>query len=409
MRRASMDLRSEFGLFLTVLLSVLLLALFLSLPEGMGLAAPSTLIVPPIPAEFAEHQDDIPYCGTPPEGCNKIQVIVMIDQSGSISVNDPKRLRFSGAENLVKLLAYRYLEAGESQTVAPTIQLSVLHFGSSVLPYDPEWITIAPKSQEDWEAQFKDLKTKISPEGLRRGEATNFIRPFEAARNLLEQASPQDGQGCPRRLILLLTDGAPAAAQVFRGPILKAHMDRVTKIAGEGMSGKGNFIYVTAFNVIGDNYWAETRKYWEQITCPANADPPCSNDLPRAKRENTANDVAIRMQNIIATHLGYQYQSFSLRAEPVILPVSAYVQSLRLSYYAPDPTAKFTMVDPDGKTVEPDGENVIFDDQDPLVQVLSIKAPKPGNYEITSETGGTVTLLPTYSELTPKIEVSPSA
>jgi len=425
MRQIRIDPRSRFGL----LLSVLFLAISLSVTAGISLAAPSSLAVQRILADLPEQQENIPYCNTPSEDCNKIQVVVMIDQSGSMRTNDPApRLRFLGAENLVDLLAYRYLEAraaqsylqdlvaqgvleaGAAQIITPTIQLAVLHFGSDVL-YNSGWKTIDPKSYDD----FEGLKTIISPEEPKGGEATNFIRPFEEAKKLLDQASSQDDQGCPRRVILLLTDGAPAGAQKLRGAALKAHMDRVAAIAKDGMSGKGDFIYVTAFNVKDDNYWGETRPFWEKITCPDSADPPCSSDLPRSKRENTPGDVASRMEKIVATHLGYRHKSFPIQEDPVVFDVSAYLQSLRITYYAPTPKASptpdasFTMVDPDGNTVKPDGENIILTGQGTKIQVLVIKSPKPGRYQISSETGSTITLLPTYLQLTPKIETSPGA
>ena len=387
-------------------LSVLLLVLSLSIPAGISLAASTTPSVPHIPDALPEGQEDIPSCGgliVPLGGCNKIQVVVMIDQSFSMPRNDPQQLRFFGAENLADLLAHRYLEALTAQVPPPTIELAVLHFGTDApQQYNSGWVTIAPESEEIWSEQFEQLKTKISPEELkRRGlNATNFINPFGAARDLLAQANPQD-QGCPQRVILLLTDGAPAGARVLTGAALESHMDEVDSIAQEGMTGEGNFIYVTAFNVRGDDYWGESKPHWTRITGDS-----ATTDPPRSKQEDTPQDVASRMEKIVATHLGYQ--SFSVEAGLLVFP--AYLQSMRITYYAPNPAASFTLVDPDGNAVVPDGENIILTGEGTPIQALVIKFPKPGSYQLTTSVpGGIITLLPTFLQFTPMIETSPSA
>ncbi len=401
MRHYRTRLWNLFGL----LLAVVLMALYLVVPGGSGLAAP----VPPGGLDSppsASPEEEIPPCDRwiVPEGvCSAIQVVVMIDQSYSMPRNDPQRLRFYGAENLADLLAHRYLGALTTEIPAPAIELAVLHFGSEApAQYNSGWVTIAPDSEEAWASEFEELKAKISPETLKlRGlNATNFVHPFEAVSDLFAQAAPQDEAGCPQRLVLLLTDGAPAKANVLRGAELEAHMNEVAKIAQDGISGEGNFIYVTAFNVKGDEYWRDTQRYWQEITGDSESALP-----RRSRQENTPQDVASRMGEIIATHLGYQV--YDVQVGPLDFP--AFLQSMRVTYYAPKATASFKLVDPDGNTVVPDGEKVILTGKDTVIQALDIQYPQAGTYQVTTTApGGSITLLPTFLPLTPQIEISPA-
>jgi len=311
------------------------LALSPSASSGKSLANPYPYTVLQTPADLQEPQDDIPYCDdrlivppliTPPGGCNKLQVVMMIDQSFSMRSNDPEYFRFRGAKYFVDLLAYRYLEALAAHIPQPEVELAVLHFGTNVyVPkvtetsevYKDDWITFPPDSNGTWTKLFEQLNYNVDPQDPKPGslEATHFTEPFERAAALFHDSSPQM-QGCPQRVILLLTDGGPADAQVYSGKKLRDYMLKMKEtVDAFRMVGDGNYIYVTIFNTVKSYSW-EAQPHWVNIVTEDGVPP--LDGLPPVAEEFDIQGVTKRMKKIVSAHLGEI--SLPVEAWPVVFP-----------------------------------------------------------------------------------------
>jgi len=174
-----------------------------------------------------------------PTYCN-IQIVLMIDDSGSMRTNDPGGLRNQGAINLVKILADQYYSAAQALKEAnesfrlPDIRVAVIHFSRGV-KRNSGWIPIDPNNLDQWKS---DLNAEINwpPRGTKeytdfyaRKQYTSFSEAFGFARRLLLSSDVEGVAGdCTRRSILLFTDGTPEnEGGILSGTALKDEMDSV--------------------------------------------------------------------------------------------------------------------------------------------------------------------------------------
>ncbi len=385
--------RRIFRVLILALAIVLALGTF-SAPRASGLAAPL-------------QQEDLPACSAEVSldgetGCNDLQVILIIDDSRSMLTNDPNQARFVGVERLVDILAERYLSVVDAGLVQlPTFEVAAVHFGSNVPEeFVTTGVTIAPQTSAEWDQQKTQVYEQLIAPQLKENRfnlnGTNFVRPFARAALLAGDLPQPDETGCPNRVVLVLTDGAPAGATVFTGQQLEDHMDQVAAIVDDSFAAEGTAIYVSAINVIGNDYWAETAPYWTEITRDApDADPAFST------RVQNAEALASRINDIVATSVGLR--SIILESDTVDVP--AYLESLRITFFAPAETATLEVIDPQGNPVVPDGDRVILTGEGTVGQVLEIFDPLPGTYTLNpSLPGGSINLIFVYAQSPAQIE-----
>ena len=380
---------------------VLLLAcLALQSGAGTGLAAssgPAALRDEPLPQLPLVCSTNISL-----EYCN-IQVVLLIDDTGSMRANDPTRMRNQGAKNLVDILAQEYYQpaldaqALDPNVVLPDVRVAVIHFSHCVsdnlddkcgqdVKYNSGWLSIAQKDELytaiDW------LKTQ--PIFYRVKQFTHFPEPFQAAVNLFDLLGAAPDAGCARRFVLLLTDGTPEnAAGPIGEPGLGEEMGQVKQILTPFLSKPENHVYVTAFKIV-PQYWQATEPYWQDMAQSDNV-----------SLETSLDEVASRMEKIAAPNIGVQ--SYTLSPSPddpqlyeiVLLP---HLQSLRLTYYKLNPASTLSLTDPQGNPVVPDGNAVIRTGSDTSIEVWTLSDPPAGAYQIrTSIKGGIVTAIPLYA------------
>ena len=130
-----------------------------------------------------------PPSTTPTKFCD-IQIVLLIDDSGSMRTNDPQKdpaggLRNQGAKNLVDVLARQYylpavqLKADNPKVQLPDVRVAVIHFSANVKEYSG-WININPSSLDDWKKQQGELYKLIDwKNNYATMQYTHFIQPFQ--------------------------------------------------------------------------------------------------------------------------------------------------------------------------------------------------------------------------------------
>ncbi|HSF80641.1 MAG TPA: hypothetical protein VLA49_05385 [Anaerolineales bacterium] len=344
--------------------------------------------------------------------CQDIQVLFIIDDSGSMRTNDPIQARFAGVENTVDILGEVYLQALEAQSRSlPKIFVSAIHFAGDV-DLRTGWVPIDPADRQAWESGGADGRAAINqilvPDTIRNLRltslrTTNFTDPFNQAVELFKTAPPTEA-GCSNRIVLVLTDGAP---DLGRGPLtgdqLENHFEDVKASAAELKELFGSLIYVSGLNDetrLAD-YWSNSEAHWQEI-----APDSTSGDLLGAvKIEDTVDEsgqpvgkLAVlrdRIQAIIE-------QSIGLQGESVVGTemVPPYLEFLRISYFAPNANATLNVFGPDGSLIEIDDETVTLEGAGTPDQVIKILNPEPGQYRFEpSIPGGRIRLLFSYPSL----------
>ncbi len=370
-----------------------------------------------------EQDDDLPICsgesiltgGT--ALCQDIQVLFIIDHSGSMRTNDPIQARFAGVENTVDLLGEVYLKAlGTQSRDLPEIYVSAIHFARDV-DLRTGWVPINPLDREAWEGGGAGGRSAINqiliPDNIRNLRltslrTTNFINPFNAAVELFKTA-PSMETDCSNRIVMVLTDGAPDLGRgPLAGDLLDSHFEVVKTKAAELRDTFGSRIYVSGLSDktrLAD-YWRNSETHWQDIVLGAT-----SGDLLGAVKivdtvdENSqpVGKLAVlrdRVQTIIERTIGLQGESVVGNEK-----IPAYLEFLRISYFAPNANATLKVFNPDDKLIEVDSESVTLTGAGTPDQVIKILKPEPGEYRFEpSEPGGSIRLVfsyPSFDEFLP--------
>jgi len=395
------------GLAVGKIFLVLLLAMLAFQSAGInGLAAPA--------ASLPHLQSGTPTpmpltCGssaTTPTYCN-IQIVLMIDDSGSMRTNDPGGLRNQGAINLVNILADQYYSAAQTLKEdnesfrLPDVRVAVIHFSRGV-KRNSGWIPIDPNNLDQWK---NDLNTEINwpPRGTKeysdfyaRKQYTSFSEAFGFARRLLSSSGVQGVAGdCTRRSILLFTDGTPENERgILTGDDLKQEMDAVenttTSLQAALPADSKVSIYITGFK-IDSKYWTQVKGRWDTIAMPPETSdtstpqtPEEGNTLGRVQLVGDASELPVRMEAITASLIDvrrFAVNQSGSESKSVIIP--AHIESVRFTLYNSDTAASLEITDPDKNVITIDSPGVSnVSGQGTPIQVWQLDRPAAGTYTV---------------------------
>jgi hypothetical protein len=386
-----------FKFFLIILLGSLLVQVTAA-PGTAASLSPATTLQGPAPQLPLQCSNNVSnqYCD--------IRVVLLIDDTGSMRSNDPSSIRDQGAKNLVDILTQEYYQLAvdaqsmDPSVVLPDIKVAVIHFStctsinpqyhcSSDVKYNSGWLPITEKDQLysaiDW------LKTQ--PNYYQVSQYTHFIEPFQAASDLFNDPAAGSNNDCVHRLMMLLTDGTPEDA---RGPLpepdLGIEMKQVKSVLQGFLSQPGNSLYVIAFKIL-PKYWLPAQPYWNDIAGAAD----------HVSLESSLDGVASRMEKIATSIIGATSSTISpdtKNPRQYTLEVLQHVSSLRITYYKLDPHASFTLTDPKGNPVIPDGTTVTQTGKGTTIEVWTLSDPPAGTYLLkASSTEGIITTIPLYA------------
>ena len=224
------------GILKGILIVLLVILAFQSFGTN-GLAAPA------MPSHDLQEGENPPVLTC---GCSSaaLQVVLMIDDSGSMRTIDPQFRRDQSARGLVDAL-----------TTLPDAQAAVIHFTDEVKEKS-EWIKINP-------ANLAELHREIdrNQEFTYTLEPTDFMEVFTVAKNLFIQAATGN---CTHRSILLFSDGTPEGPQ---GPLTGIELAKEFDSVGSNVLGisKLDEIYLVGFKVNAKYLNEEVRQGWYDL------------------------------------------------------------------------------------------------------------------------------------------------
>lgn len=299
-----------------VLKSILVVLLVMLAFQGIGingLAAP------------APSSRDLQEGGNPPVltcGCASIhiQIVLLIDDSGSMRTNDPQFTRDQGAKDLVDGLA-----------TLQDVQVAVIHFTEGVKE-NLGWMEINPGNLDELHKQIDQNR-----EVAYTLEGTNFLAPLREAKTLFMQAATGD---CTRRSTLLFTDGILEDGQGM------LHGDRLLGVA-EAVSSSVQELYRLNAEVyfMGLNFGPapdEVEALWSMIL-----------GFPTNDQLEDPSPFASRMETIIASLSNRQQKGdFTELSRYQTMTVNFEDQPVQLQQ-GKQSDIKFRLVDRSGKGVLP--------------------------------------------------------
>lgn len=321
------------------------------------------------------------HADTPPT-CSELQIVFLIDQSGSMggaksgsdvhpAANDPDELRFYAAENALNLLGpLRYGSHPDA-----TVRAAMVNFGSRPEPGFP-WTTITATNDIEWNKQFAALSPAVQASRwiTRNLGGTNFVRAFQAAGSLFSQVTPKVGN-CPTRAIILLTDGKPEVSKQEDSNFTVAnHFTELRNYLTQNLS--GTELYVVAISQ--DAYWTDTEPYWEQIA----GDPQRLIFLPNA------NDVPAKFTALMKTLtdklIGTEVYTQTVCPGDVTVP--PYLQWVSFILYKTSGQNDHLQIADAKGTINQSRSDVTYhvDGFDGPVEKIQINQPLPGKWSIST-------------------------
>ena len=208
--------------------------------------------------------------------CQQIEIVFLVDQSGSMGgdragstdhpvPNDPLSLRFYGPVFSMRWLGNEYLVSrGIPGRPQVTFNVAVVNFGDSPL-VALDWTALTPKDRTSWKDMEKALEQKLAPGPLATSNLgnTNFYEAFRQVADLFDQRGPQQA-GCPRRVVVLLTDGEPWTSA--DGFTVDGHMRSVSDLVKTRMSPPDYRFFVTGINdPARPGAWTHMAPLWESL------------------------------------------------------------------------------------------------------------------------------------------------
>jgi hypothetical protein len=148
--------------------------------------------------------------------CPPLDVVIVVDQSASMSTTDENYLRIAATQSVIDQLYQNAAYVCENRV---THRLAVIGFNDEVFEIlPPQTIFIADSTVDAWQDQRDENKASVDTRTLNQEEGeTNVYDALlseSGARGILtnwDASTPDDGVD-PRQVIILVSDGAPCTA-----------------------------------------------------------------------------------------------------------------------------------------------------------------------------------------------------
>ena len=319
--------------------------------------------------------------------CNEAQVLFITDQSGSMSQtnegvapSDPQGLRFEGPRTAIELLSV--LRARTYQTA--TIKVAVVHFGDTVRTQLP-WTPLEVTSTTDVERLKQALATPLA--AVPSMGNTNHAAAFQYASSLFNELR-KPVQGCPIRLVVMVTDGQPYVN--IPGFTVGQHLKTLTEYVRQYMPSPEYRIVVAGLDK-NNRYWQSVLPYWESIT----------GDSTKARRVTDGSELAAFIFDVIQKAItgdeakgvrGLQPSGGEARLACVTgkaLDIPPYLQYVRLTLIKPleQKNLVLDVADESGQLLRPTRTDVVVtsEGRNDIVEILEVTRPRPGRWTIQTQ------------------------
>lgn len=319
--------------------------------------------------------------------CNQAQVVFLIDQSGSMwgssdhpHKNDPLELRTYGPIFASRALSIDSLLMKDVPgQYAWSYSFAVINFASSARAinfsassdFPQYWVSLSPTDEASMSEinRLVEEKIKAFKPGGDLGVNTNFRAAFEVAEDLFSKLdSPQ--AGCPRRAIVLLTDGMPDVNEV--GFAYSTYLAKLEEYVASTFQKENYDIYITGINDPGSpEYWDKIKKNWENIS-----NDSADLEVRRSQLTYSSEQVSERINAIIQDIK--QGAVKPVKVGPFEIP--PYLQEFDLVFFKSNDNEVLQVTDPAGNRIEPNGSTIQSIGQNEPIQILRVNMPQPGNW-----------------------------
>ncbi len=313
---------------------------------------------------------------SPQAGCNALQVVLIVDESGSMSQvingrapSDPEGLRFFGSADTARLLSTLHYIIFPSSTM----QMALVHFGDRP-QVGLDWTQFKSTSQSEHDQQLRDLAPSFTP--MKSLGNTNFLAAFQTASSLFDQAQPQVN-GCPVRAVVVLTDGQPALNRA--GFSWQDHMTELADYVQNYMPPSSHQIFVIGIDK-DNTYWNDVKPYWDRVV----------GDPSRAVRAVDQQDMTSRLQGItsqLTSNLSGGRTGFNQECyKGGSISIPPFVQQVELTLIKSSPDQHLDVRDQTGR-LEPGRTDVkvgVSGLKDPI-ETLTVNNPLPGLWQVQSQ------------------------
>ncbi len=317
---------------------------------------------------------------TPPATCDTLQVVFIIDQSGSMSgttgdASDPDGLRFAAPQEAIKVLsALRY-----STYQTTTVQVAMVHYGDRATTALP-WTTLDVTSQADTDALMSRIAPQLAPVPAQGN--TNTKGAFEYAASLFDEVKPQT-DGCPIRTIVAVTDGQPRVAS----PNFNAttHLQELIAFAQQRLPAPAHKIYVIGLDRTNE-FFDQNKPLYDQLTGDASkvfkVNTPAELAAAMAQVFNPNSESLAPLVNSGATATAYCVSGQTIQVPP-------YLQQVRITFIKPERTLRLDVADSTGQLLTEARTDVQVKvegrtDNDPI-EALTVIKPRPGVWTIQTQ------------------------
>ncbi len=310
-----------------------------------------------------------------PSTCNELQLIFLVDQSGSMRgnsahpvVNDPLKLRFEGPKHAVERIGIlRY-----TQYPTMTVRFALVNFGTAA-EVGIDWTSIAAANDAQWTQQWGMLSQALAPGKWDTADMgnTNFVGAFEKAGELFNRLPQQIGN-CPTRAVIVLTDGRPQLPDL--GFSMPDHFAKLQKFVDTSMPLSAYNIYVIAMSQ--DAFWNETESYWLKVTGNQ------KKDNIKTGLVNDDKEIGDRFAKIIQEWLPRPLQCFDPARGTIIVP--PFLQQVSFTLYKATSQPNHLRIEDERGIIEPSRTDIktTIEGFNGPIETVRVVGPLPGVWRI---------------------------
>lgn len=330
---------------------------------------------------------------TPPYG--GIDLVFLVDQSGSMRVNDP----YSQRANAIKwVLQYLGIDNLYSRPEA-IHRVGVVSFGTGA-EIDLELTPLRAEDESAWNQLYRELEPKVVAKNMAN---TDVLEGLRLVKKVFE-AAPPDQSGKPRtRGIIILTDGAPYregwqqdpryAGTNFYTPYFKEMGEFIREnfpIAQSLRSTEGYHIWVLGLNAREEagqqaapgTSWVDQENNWERILNP-------SLDIDRVRRISSDRNAKIPddIVRVLDTMMvgGVCNDDAAPSDKPSCIveerfTVPPYVARANFSVFKPTPASQVAFFLPNNSLLDRSAAILEVRETGEVIETVVVENPPPGRW-----------------------------
>lgn len=347
----------------------------------MGVSAAAGALAAPAAAPLQQAATPTPTAGAAAAGtCDELQVIAIADQSGSMAgytdssgtyfpPTDPNGMRFEGPRYIVDTLTDLHPVGYETSR----FKVAIIDFGD-----EPEvrmtWQDLNPLSLAEATQRKNDLAATFSPTApLGNTVPGPAVQQASSLFGQLDAARPQV-DGCPRRVIILFTDGLPY--DDIGGFNWQTHMSDLAGYARAYLPDQDYDIFVIGLDQNGA-FYDQTLDAWANVT----------GSPDRVLLARNTGEMGSYIARIINEALANTGTTATARgcADNGLVTVPPYMQLVRFTLFKVDPSLRLEIEDPSGRQISDGQPDVTTTGQTGVVETVTVNNPIPGDWRILTQ------------------------